>query len=703
MGLASGDLGNSSSILNSVTNNLGSIITILFIVFIVIAILSSLTKRLGKNIYNLIVVIATAILIPIVLNLIIERVLQIEFIKNLIASLMEEISFIKGASISFVESVAIVFLTAFITPILFIVIRLVLKIALGIVLLFIPPIRHLLTNKVKGVKVRKSLTSRLISVGVAVITGMLMFFIAFGPILAVADLALDISNEIPNEVRTELININNKNIETSSNEGENKEGEDGGFDLTGIIEGLDDVTEKLKPMSDSLAFSLYKGLGFNKITINSLDNISKTTYSIDGEEYATKGYSDFLKLGKGLAIIGSYVILESNVSGMANNNMELSKFQEGVNGILSNNAVIEMAEPLMCELVKGLCKDSFGLSDELTNEVIETINLKKYFKYTEEEKFNESVKISNLILDVISGLEVIKDHGSEVLNYTNAFGKILDSMHNTNSFSKTPGKLIIAFTNSNEKIQQYLNVDNDGDGVTTLDTLISSVEGGETSYSAYLTNIKASLNIAMTFAGKDLGTGNSTNDKTDDEIQNAIKDDLNSIYNNSDEAVKDVMIEIVKDAVNEIPMDSGTENLKNSLVVDYFENLYNYAETLKTQAGDDIEKQQEAVKMFEAESQTITSVIALVENLESGESIEKQTVEKLAEVITTSAVLKQTAENLNLLENANAKQELQNKFDEVPEQTKQEIQEMLNQKIESTESTSDKESIELLKSILGIA
>ncbi len=679
-------------VMRNVSGNTSLIISLSYIIFVLLAILKSLNKRITKNIYNLMVVVLTLILVPICLKVLVGVVLDLPVVKDFISSLTAESSILKGASVAFIESTAIVIVSVVLMPILFVLIRLVLKIVLGIIILCIPPLKNLMRRKVDGEKVKITGLQRIAGIFIAIIAGTLTFYAFTGPAFSLVELSNGIYNEIPNEVYVELEAISNKNeeaLEVDENEGEGAES----LNLGGFVGSIGNFSKQLQPVTKSMPFEIYKATGIHKIVVSGLDKASSIEYTMDGVNLKTKGYSDLYNFGKGISIVGSYIVLDTNQSGTAENTISEAKFEEGIHNILGNNAIIEIFEPLIKDAIRSLSQDSFGLSEEQTQEVVDTIKLKEYIKMSESEKTIESKNISKMFLSIFDSLETIQEHGDEVLNYTDAFGAVLDGMNGTVSFNKTPGKLIYAFTHSNETIKKYLNEE-------TMDKMILNVEAGKATYSAYLANVKASLNIAMTLANKDLSTGNnSNNDENKEEIKNVIKEDLNVIYNNSGDEIKDVMIEIIDKAVDEIDMDEGVEDLKNTIVTDYFDKLYDYADELKKEAGDDEQKQLENQQKFEEEAETITTLIDLVDDLNA--EIKIETIEKLADTITTSEVLKSTAEELNKDTNQDAKQELQQKYNQVSISQKQEIKNMLDGKVAANPEVSD--DIALLKALLGIS
>ena len=699
--------------------NVGLILTLLFIGFIVLAVIATLNKRLGKNIYNLIILVASIVATYIILISLQNVLVESEIFNDLITSLLGSLEGLRESGVAFICAFILMILYAVITPIVFVIARLVIRLVVGIIICFIPPIKRLLKRKVDGQKVRIKGYQRIIGACIGVLCGSIAYFAMVGPVMAVMDVANNIISSVPDEYYDFILSdgeetLENNNVTIYSEEPETSTD----TEVVGLTESITLVNDVVKPISNSFVFKTFRTFGVANLTKTYLNNVSAIEYHIDGETYSTKICTEVENLGKGVVVVATYVSVEIMEHGAGANLFTEEELQEGVYGIFSTNEVIDIIDPFIKDAFLSLCKDSFALTEEEAQTVVDTIKIHDFITMTDEEKHEESNKLTNFIVNTLGVIATLESEHVDVLNSTGEFGALLDGMVQTRTFKQTPGKLIHVFVEASEDVQKIIKPE-------TLSKLVLSVEEERSSYTAFLANIKSGMVIANTFTGNNNAEDDTkTEDEKQEEIKNIIKEEYKVIYEHSSEEVKDVMTDIIKDAVNGImgsessskpegdnPEEGDEEvekvdKLVTSFVAEYFDNLYSYANELKDEASADQTKEQENQEKFEKEAECVNTVIDLISHIsddseESDSNINVETVQDLSDSVLESAVLQSTI--INLSQDDDVKEQIQSY---ISSDDQIEIKNAIDEKIlkaQENEDTIGIESLEALKQLLGVS
>lgn len=678
----------------------GTIMTVGFLVFIVIGFLSGLGKRLAKNIYNLITFAISAIVTAILGGVIYKNIIENPQVQEIILESIGEVGDFAGALLTTGESLMLLMLSAISGPLLFLIVYAVVKFLMLIIRVCIPGLNNLMKKKVNKTRVKISWQKRLIGGVIGLFIGASVYFTISATPMAIVDLAYSAMNEVPAillEVE-ENETAENNGLTTFSEEGENLESIEDVF--ADVVTGISAAKAVIDPICESFPFIIYRELGLNTITENYLNNSSSLEYELHGKKFETEIYSDVKGLLKGAVVFSSYYLLEAKEAGLGAQTFSNDKIGEGVYGILRNNFIIETIDPVIKDLIHELCVANFDLTEEETAPVVESIKLNEFIDMNDSEKLTESKKIAKFFIDLLTAVPDIGNEEANALDLIAEFGGILDDMASTYSFATTPGNLIKVFVNGNEEIKEYVSED-------TLNVLVNNVENNKCTYTQCLINIKAAYKIAVSLVEKDNGDsegGSGVDTET-------LKEEFGEIFNNSNEGVKEVVTEIVENAVQKIETpddtDNNIENITHTIVKDYFDNIYEYADELKTEAGDDQEKIQEAEEKFKKEAESVQAIVDMLDEVSTGEELTVETVENFADAVVGSEVIKKTVEDLNSEETemVQAKEELKEIYQNTPDEVKQQIEDVLNQRINSAienEDSVSEENITMLKELLGI-
>ncbi len=678
----------------------GTIMTVGFIVFIVVGFLSGLGKRLGKNIYNLIAFAVSAIVTAILGSFIYKSIIGNPVVQEVILELLGEVGDFAGALLATGESLILLMLSALTGPLLFLVIYAAVKFLMLVIRVCIPDLNNLMKKKNGKTKVKISWQKRLIGGFIGLFIGASVFFTISSTPMAIVDLAYSATKEVP-AVLLEADNYETAEsnaFTTFSEEGEEPESIE--ETLSGVVTGLSATKAVVDPICESFPFVIFRGLGLNNLTESYLNNSSSLEYELHGRTFETEIYSDVKGLLKGAVVFSSYYLLETQEAGLGAQTFSNDKIGEGVYGILRNNFIIETIDPVIKDLIHELCVANFDLTEEETTPVVDSIKLNEFIDMTDSEKLTESKKIAKFFIDLLTAVPDIGDEDSNALDLIAEFGGILDDMASTYSFAKTPGNLIKVFVNGNEEINEYVSHD-------TLEVLVNNVENKKCTYTQCLINIKAAYKIAVSLVENNNSSGSGQGGSGVD--TETLKEEFGEIFNNSNEGVKEVVTEIVENAVQKIETPIDTENVTHTIVKDYFDNIYEYADELKAEAGDDQEKIQEAEEKFKKEAESVQAIVDMVEEVSNGEELTVEMVENFADAVVGSEVVKKTVEDLYESKDeeiVQATDELKQIYQSTPENVKQDIAKALNDRVESAIESGDnisKENIEMLKQILGIA
>ena len=681
----------------------GTVMTVGFLVFIVIGFLSGIGKRLAKNIYKLIAFAISVAITAILGSFMYKSIITNPVVQEAILNLLGDMGDVAGALLATGESLLLLVLSAFMGPLLFLIINGVVKFVMFLIRVCIPPLNKLMKKRIDGQRVKISWSKRLIGGFIGLFVGVAAFFTISAAPMAIVDLAYSATNEVPAILLEVGDNdtAENNGLTTFSEESENLESIEDVF--ADVVTGISAAKSAIDPICESFPFVIYRELGLNTITENYLNNSSSLEYELHGKKFDTEIYSDVKGLLKGAVVFSSYYLLETKEAGLGAQTFSNDKIGEGVYGILKNNFIIETIDPVIKELIHELCVANFDLTEEETTPVVESIKLNEFIDMTDSEKLTESKKIAKFFIDLLTAVPDIGNEEANALDLIAEFGGILDDMASTYSFATTPGNLIKVFVNGNEEIKEYVSED-------TLNVLVKNVENNKCTYTQCLINIKAAYKIAVSLVEKDNNDSVEGGSGVDTET---LKEEFGEIFNNSNEGVKEVVAEIVENAVQKIetPDESNvdTENVTHTIVKDYFDNIYEYADELKQEAGDDETKIQEAEEKFKKEAESVQAIVDMVEEVSNGEELTVETVENFADAVVGSEVVKKTVEDLYESKDeeiVQATDELKQIYQSTPENVKQDIAKALNDRIESAVESGDKtseENIEMLKQILGIA
>lgn len=671
---------------------LGTIMTVSFIVFIVIGFLSGITKRLGKNIYNLIAFVLSAGVTAILGSFIYKNIIGNPVIQKIILELLGEVGDLAGTLLATGESMILLVVSAISLPLLFLVVYASIKFLMLVIRVCVPDLNNLMKKKVGNTRIKIGWKKRLIGGFIGLFIGASVFFALNATPMAIFDLAYTATQEIPAillEVEDNQSAKNDSGLTTFSAQ-EETGGEEGSINetLSGVITGINTTKSVVDPICKSFPFAIYKGIGINKICEGYLNNSSSLKYDLHGKTFETKIYTDVKGLLKGAVVFSSYFLLEAQEPGLGGQTYTSNEIGESVYGILRNNFVIEIVDPVIKGLVHELCVTNFDLTEEDTTSVVETIKLNEFIDMSDAQKLGESKKITNFFIDFLTAVPNIGNEDIEVLEYIAEFGAIMDDMASTYSFAKTPGKLISAFIHGNEKIKSYISNE-------ALDLLVNNVENKKCTYTQCLVNIKVAYKIAVAMVEKDKG---------EDVDVDTLKEDFSNIYNHSNEGVKEVVVEIVEKAVDKIDTTIDTEKITHTIIKDYFDNIYDYAEQLKSEADDET-KIQEAEEKFKHEANGLSAIVDLIKEISAGEEMSFQTVENFAGAVVDSKVVSETVRDIKESQDADivqVQEELKEIYAQTPQTVKQQIENELNQRIENATTNEAKYNISMLKEILGI-
>ena len=672
----------------------GTIMTVGFLVFIVIGFLSGLGKRLGKNIYNLIAFAISAIVTAILGSFIYKSIVGNPLVQEIILELLGEVGDFAGALLVTGESLLLLMLSAISGPLLFLVVYAVVKFLMLIIRVCIPDLNNLMKKKNGKTKVKIGWKKRLIGGFIGLFIGASVFFTINATPMAIVDIAYSATKEVP-AILLEVDDnetAENNGVTTFSEEGENTESVE---DVFGdIVTGLSATKAVVDPICESFPFVIFRGLGLNSLTESYLNNSSSLEYELHGKKFETEIYSDVKGLLKGAVVFSSYYLLETKEAGLGAQTFSNDKIGEGVYGILRNNFIIETIDPVIKDLIHELCVANFDLTEEETTPVVDSIKLNEFIDMTDSEKLTESKKIAKFFIDLLTAVPDIGDEDANALDLIAEFGGILDDMASTYSFAKTPGNLIKVFVNGNEQINEFVSHD-------TLEVLVNNVENKKCTYTQCLINIKAAYKIAVSLVENNNNSGSGQGGSG--VATETLKEEFGEIFNNSNEGVKEVVTEIVENAVQQIETPIDTEHVTHTIVKDYFDNIYEYADELKAEAGNDQEKIQEAEEKFKKEAESVQAIVDMVEEVSNGDELTVDTVKNFADAVVCSEVIKKTVEELNNSQDTEiveAKEELKEIYKSTPESVKEDIEKALNERIESAVESGDnisKENIEMLK------
>ena len=327
----------------------GIAMTILFVLFIIVAVLASLWKRVTKNIFNVVIIALSCLATFFGSKIAIKQVLNIEAVKSFIADNLLSIEIFQGSSVAFIEAAAIALVTVIVTPILYCIIHAIIKAVCYLISLCIPPFRRLMKRKIDGQPVRITAGARIVSACLGVVVGCFSYFMICMPVFSLTNLATGIINELPIEAIMESEQEESASLggatlySAGSQEGGEQTGESSAS-LKSTLQMVGSVSKAISPFSDSLMFKMYGGLGINKLVQNYADNVSALDYEVDGMHYTTKGFSDLTNVGKGAVILGSYIVCEMDKESFPENPIDLTKLQDGIYYVLGNNVIIDTAD-----------------------------------------------------------------------------------------------------------------------------------------------------------------------------------------------------------------------------------------------------------------------------------------------------------------------------------------------------------------------